>query len=260
MKVPNYLLALGAFLLPIGTKMEELGNFLMKHKMALENFILTGFGEGRKQCDILSSTSIQHRDLDISAPPQIVLKLEMLLNMDLNPLLSSSICILVSYRVDSNQSLASLINLGWQNIRRKRLALVLKMGSGISTDMARNTEKLPFVVATQLENGQEQFLCPVVGKIRPILSHEMCAKSCTSYKNKVLRVGMMGSLPYFKHGQTGVDGIDFRLLNYLADKLGFIPKLIHPKSWIDSIKLVCISTTYAHTRSMLYKGQCEIIH
>ena len=238
MKVPNYFLALGAIFLPIGTNGQELSNFLARHEISLENFIMTGFGEGWRHCDILSATSIQ--DLGISARPQIVLELEKLLTLDLSPLLSSPSCILVSYHVNGNQSLASLIKLGWENIQRKRIALVLKMGSGITLDMEADTEKLPFVVAAQLENGKEQFLCPVVGENKPYLSQNICAQSYASYKNKVLRVGMMGRPPFFKPGQTGVDGIDFRLLNYLAAELEFIPKLTHPNGWDDSLKLVCI--------------------
>ena len=241
MKAPNYILALAAILLPVGTDGQELSNFLARHEMSLENFIMTGFGEGWRHCDVFTETSIQHTDL---ARPQIVLKLENLLNLDLSPLLSSSTCILVSYHVFGNQSLASLIKLGWENLERKRIALVLKMGSGISLDMAADTKKLPFVVAAQLESGQEQFLCPVLGETKPRLSQNMCAQSYASYKNKVLRVGMTGRTPFFKSGQTGVDGVDIRLLNYLAAKFEFIPKLIHPYGWGDSLKLVCICTSY----------------
>ena len=40
--------------------------------------------------------------------------------------------------------------------------MVLKLGPGMVLDMAANTEKLPFLIAAAMENGQEQYLCPGV--------------------------------------------------------------------------------------------------
>ena len=47
-------------------------------------------------------------------------------------------------------------------MHKKRLALVLKLGPGMVLDMATNTEKLPFLIAADMENGREQYLCPGV--------------------------------------------------------------------------------------------------
>ena len=240
MKVPNLFLALEALLFLVGADGQELSNFLVRHKLAIESFIMTGHGEGWKHCDILSSISVQHRALDSSAQPQMTVELKRLLDMDLSIVLSSSSCLLVSYHVNSNQSLASLIKLGWETIQRKRLALVLKMGSGVSLDMAGNTEKLPFLVAAEQENGQEQFLCPVLGETKPHLSHYMCDQSHASYKNKLLRVGMMGIPPYFIADKNGIAGIDIKLLNYLADKIEFTSKIYVPKNYAASINMVCV--------------------
>ena len=239
MKNPNLFMALEALLFLVDADGQELSNFLVKHKLAVESFIMTGHGEGWKHCDILSSISVQHRVLDSSAQPQITVQLKRLQDMDLSIVLSSSSCILVSYHVNSNQSLASLIKLGRETVQRKRLALVLKMGSGISLDMAANTEKLPFLVAAELENGQEQFLCPALGESKPHLSQYMCDQSHASYKNKVLRVGMMGISPYFKADKNGIVGVDITLLNYLATKMEFTPKIYIAKGFVASINMVC---------------------
>ena len=56
--------------------------------------------------------------------------------------------------------------LGWKIVHKKRLALVLKLGPGIGLDMAANTEKLPFLIAADMENGQEHFLCPGVNFVK----------------------------------------------------------------------------------------------
>ena len=244
MKVPSLFLALEALLFLTGADGQELSNFLVRHKLAIESFIMTGHGEGWKHCDILSSISVQHRALDSSAQPQMTVELKRLLDMDLSIVLSSSSCILVSYHINSNQSLASLIKLGWETVQRKRLALVLKMGPGISLDMAGNTEKLPFLIAAELEDGQEQFLCPVLGETKPHLSHYMCDQSHASYKNKVLRVGMTGISPYFKADKNGIAGVDITLLNYLAAKMEFTSKIYIPKNFAASINMVCIQTFF----------------
>ena len=233
-------LALKTLLFLVGADGQELSDFLVRHKLAIESFMMTGHGEGWRHCDILSSISVQHRALDSFAQPQMTIELKRFLNMDLSIVLSSSSCIFVSYHVNSNQSLASLIKLGWETVQRKRLALVLKMGPGISLDMAANTEKLPFLVAAELQTGQEQFLCPVLGETKPHLSHYMCDQSHASYKNKILRVGMVGISPYFIADKNGIAGADITLLNYLEAKLECTSKIYVPKTFAASINMVSI--------------------
>ena len=112
MKAPNLFVALEALLFLFGAEGQQLSDFLVKHKSAIEDFIMIGHGEGWKQCDIISSISVQHRFLDSSAQPQITVDLKRVLDMDLSNVLSSSNCILISYHIESYQSLASLIKLG----------------------------------------------------------------------------------------------------------------------------------------------------
>ena len=86
-------------------------------------------------------------------------------------------------------------------MQHKRAAFVIKMSSGMTLNMAPNITKLPFLVAAELEDGREQFLCPVVGEPEPFLQHSMCDHAYTSYKNKVIRVGVIGVPPYL-YGKT----------------------------------------------------------
>ena len=112
MKPPALFLALEALLFLVGAEGHQLSDFLVRHKSAIESFIMIGHGEGWKQCDIISSISVQNRLLNSSAQPQITVDLKRVLDMDLSNVISSSNCILISYHIKSNQSLASLIKLG----------------------------------------------------------------------------------------------------------------------------------------------------
>ena len=112
MKALTLFLALEALLLHVDAENQQLSDFLVRHKSAIESSIMVGHGEGWKQCDIISSISVQHRFLDGSAHPHITVNLKRVLDMDLSIVLSSSNCILISYHVESYQSLASLIKLG----------------------------------------------------------------------------------------------------------------------------------------------------
>ena len=67
---------------------------------------------------------------------------------------------MVLYYPHHTGDVIKVLPLGWETVHKKRLALVLKMGPGISLERTANTEKLPFLVAAEMENGQEQFLCP----------------------------------------------------------------------------------------------------
>ena len=164
--------------------------FLARHRNAIENLIMTGYGEGWKNCDII--TDAPQGPGFLISNPLYVMEVDHLKIFDISTSLSSSHCVLTSFYVKSNQSLSDLIEFGWTTIQHKRLALVLKMGPGLSLDMAANTTKLPFVIATELWNGQPQFLCPVVGEAEPSLQDSICD---TSLKDKTIRVGCFGLPP-----------------------------------------------------------------
>ena len=52
--------------------------------------------------------------------------------------------------------------------------MVMNLGNNVTLEGLENTTKLPFVIASQLTNEKEQFLCPVVGELEPVLQSVMC--------------------------------------------------------------------------------------
>ena len=67
----------------------------------------------------------------------------------------------------------------------------------------------------------------------------------------MLRVGMVGTPPYFTIKGQEIDGVDVKLLNLLAEKKNFQPNIIIPKTFIASGDAVCI-------RASLYNAICPI--
>ena len=80
----------------------------------------------------------------------------------------------------------------------------------------------------------------VLGQTKPHLSDKMCHQSHALYKNKVLRVAMMGHSPFFITGKDSIGGADTTLLKYLAAKMKFTSKIYVPKTYLASINVVCI--------------------
>ena len=77
------------------------------------------------------------------------------------------------------------------------------------------------------QDGKEQFLCPVVGEVKPRLRQEMCRKSYIDYKGKTLRIGLMGVLPDFVMTCAGgIEGTNIGLIKMLAKGLRFTPDII----------------------------------
>ena len=105
------------------------------------------------------------------------------------------------YKVNSIKSLLALVEFGRRVIQHKRIALVVKLGSGVTLNDIKNTHKLPFLIAAELDKGEEQFLCPVIGQPEPWGQQSMCKESYVSTKDKVLRVGMVGHRPWFVSGE-----------------------------------------------------------
>ena len=189
----NYILSLGVLLL----QYEAFGlELLTKHQDLIENHMMTGYGKrGSYECDIIQGPKILHDQK--TNRPSFVLDIDQLESWDVSSTLASSQCLLVSYHVNSNHSLTALIKFGWTVVQQKRVALVMKMGSGLTLDMAANTTKLPFLVATQLEDGREQFLCPVIGQSIPNHQPSMCNQLQRSCRDKILQVAVFGVPPYF---------------------------------------------------------------
>ena len=165
--------------------------FLSKHLNAIESYIMEGYGSGWTHCDILHNTP-SHKSTFPEYSPKVAMEMKHL-RLDVSSTFSSAYCLMVSYHVSSNQSLSALIKFGWTVVQHKRLALVLKLASGVTLDMATNITKLPFLIATELEDGTEKFLCPVIGEYEPRLQNSICDHSYTSYEDKLLQVGLISA-------------------------------------------------------------------
>ena len=236
MKLMKFLSFLGAALLLHDTTLgEEQGNFFEKYKDEIQEYTMTGQEKGWKQCDILSADPFSNKD-----QPQISVDLDKLQTLNVGSNFAFSNCLIVSYDVSSLVNLETLIDFGWAAIQRVRMALVVKMNSGITLDMITNTTKLPFLIAAELSEGKEQFLCPIVGALNPILEENMCNPSYASYKEKRLRVTFMGNAPYFIPTNDGqIDGTDIRMTRILEKKLNFRAEIIKAQSHLDAMIKVC---------------------
>ena len=167
--------------------------FLTKHRSDIETYIMTGYGQGWKNCDLIQTDSQQSSSSDET--PLYRMDIKILHTSDILTTFSSSTCLLILAAVNNNQSMSNLIHFGWSVVQRKRLALVLKLTKGMTLSMAPNTTKLPFLIAAQV-GEKEQFLCPIVGESNPHLQDIKCNLSYTSYNDKTLRVGTFGGPLY----------------------------------------------------------------
>ena len=231
-----FLVPLGALLFSDGT-LGQKGMFLEKYGTQIQNYIMTGHAGGWQNCDILSANTFS-----VEGTPQISMALDKINAMNIKSAFASSQCVLVNYHVGGIADLQELIDFGWAAIDHVRIALVLKMGSGITLDMVTNATKLPFLVAAELRHSKEQFLCPVVGEMDPRLEQTMCKHSYVSYYNKTLRISQSGPPPDFIRTRNGLDGINIRMMNTLGVKLNFKPQIIVPKSMLVGDELVCNHT------------------
>ena len=214
---------------------EEQGKLFDRYKDKIQEYIMTGHEKGWKYCDILSANSFSHE-----SEPHISMDLSKIKTLNIKKTFASSSCLLVNYHVSGNISLATLFDFGWAAIQHVRLALVVNMSSGITLDMITNTTKLPFLIAAELEQGREQFLCPIVGEINSILEENLCKPSYASFKKKRLRVALLGIPPYFMVTNTGqIDGTDIRLLRILEQKLNFGAEITVPQSYLEADTKVC---------------------
>ena len=217
--------------------------FLVKYKNAIQDFIMTGHEIGWKYCDILSPYSTPHKN-----EPHISIDLDMIHTLNFKKTFVSSSCLLVNYNVGSKSSLEKLIEFGREAIQHIRLALVVKMDTSFTLDIITNITKLPFLIAADLKKeGKEQFLCPIVGEMTPLIEEDMCNPSYISYRNKILRVSLIGIPPNFIVTNTGkFDGTDVRLMALLEQKLNFRGKIVVPQSFLDVDVKVCYFYSSQH--------------
>ena len=206
------------------------GIYLARHKRAIENYIMVGHGKGWYHCD-----EVSQEPNFLESRPQYLMDFQVLNGIDLATTFALSSCLIVSSHVKSNQSLSALIQFGWNVVRYKRLAFVLKLSSDISLEFARNTTGLPFLVAAKLGGGKEQYLCPLIGQSTPRLQHSFCDQSLSAIKNKTLRVTVFGLLPYLAYPYGGSDP---SFLQMVSEKFDFSYNMAWAASYDDAISQV----------------------
>ena len=242
--IGTHLAHLGILLLSNGALGQQ-DMFLKKYRTQIQNYIMTGHAGGWQGCDTLSENAFS-----TDGTPHISMDLDKVNDMMIKSALASSQCLLVSYTVDNVADLQALLNFGWKAIDYIRIALVLKMGSNVTLDMPSNTTKLPFLVAAELGQDIEQFLCPVVGEITPRLEQTMCKPSFASYENKTLHIAQLGITPDFIFTRNKqLDGVNIRLMKILEDKLHFSARIVIPRSYNDADNMV---STRHYDRMILY--------
>ena len=218
-----------------------------EYKEAIQNYMMTGQDKGWMQCDIISDGKSFEPGRQIhEANPYISMDMARIKRFNMKEqryiasvTLASSHCLLAIYNIESKASLSSILDFGIAAFKYVRLALVLKLNSGLTLDTISNVTNLPFLVAAESKDGNREFLCPVVGEKEPRSELDMCDPSYVSPMNKTLRVGMWGSYPNVINTELH-QGIDFSLLTMLAKKLKFTPKIIAPPSYIESVTMVCL--------------------
>ena len=228
----------------------EFSNFVSAYKMAIENYIMVGYGGGWEKCDnILISPIGPNSSSDV---PQVVQEIIQLKTIDVSSTLAYSRCIIVIAPAHDNMTLSALIEFGWSAVQHKRVGMMLKLGSNITLDKAKNITKVPFLIAAKLESGKEQFLCPTIKSYHPILQQSVCQQHHTNYKGKTIRVGLyIGLKPYGYMSYNSAcncsvpEGVDYRFLKYLKAKLNFKIK-IASLYWLgeQGFELVIYTYTY----------------
>ena len=208
--------------------------FIKKYRRVMENYIMTGYDATWHNCDMLSADEYTYDGVG-----QITMSLDKIKEIDMKSTFSSSACLLVNYDVRSKADLFTLLEFGQIAVNHLRLALVLKLRSGISLEVATNTSNLPYSVAGEAESGREEFLCPSVGHIKPLLVNKMCSPWYLNYKNKAIRIGLLGLLPDFALTSTGVDGTLIRLIKMISERLKFQPHIRIPDSFEKLVEEVC---------------------
>ena len=85
--------------------------FMAKHRNSVQEYIMTGREKGWKNCDILSANP---SDLGV---PQILMSMGKLHTVNIKSIFKESHCLLVNYNVCSEESLSSLLNFTWEDLK-----------------------------------------------------------------------------------------------------------------------------------------------
>ena len=106
--------------------------------------------------------------------PQYAMAIEDLDSIDIKRSMANSYCLLLAATVTNSSMMPALIEFASRVVNKdRRIGMVLELGQGITLDLVNST-RLPYIIAGQLEDGSEQFLCPTVGSNKATLQE--CAE------------------------------------------------------------------------------------
>lgn len=81
--------------------------------------------------------------------------------------------------VDDRKTFSNLIQFGRGTNQKRRVGMLLTLGANVGLETA---EEVPFIIGAKLDNGEEQFRCPIVGKLKVgvLFSRQYCPLICLS--------------------------------------------------------------------------------
>ena len=200
--------------------------FVAKQKFALENYLMAGNEDGWKNCDILNVSPV-YPDFSLDTP-QFIMDIKALetLNIKRKSSFPDSHCLIVAAEVNDARTASNLMDFGTRSIIFKRLGMVFMLGSSFTLQEVGNLT-VPYIIAGQQENGDEQYLCPAVGVYKPLFQTHMCDRSNTVIEGKTVRVSLAGTYPFaFEKGDEKWDGADIRFLKLLEEKMHFKGEIV----------------------------------
>ena len=66
-------------------------------------------------------------------------------------------------RVNDRKTLSSILQFGRITNQKRRVGMMLELGANVGLEVAA---KVPFIIGARLDIGEDQFLCPTVGKLK----------------------------------------------------------------------------------------------
>ena len=71
--------------------------------------------------------------------------------------------LVVAARVNDRETLSSLLQFGRITNQKRRVGMLLELGANVGLKVGA---KVPFIIGARMLSGEEQFLCPTVGKLK----------------------------------------------------------------------------------------------
>ena len=128
---------------------QDFGTFLAKHAKNIENYIMVGYGEGWKSCDLIST----FKSYQLFNSPNFVIDMDKIESIAIGSLLSSATCILIISQASDNETVSGLVEFGKSVAQHKRVGMILKLDSNASLQYV-NFTKIPYLVGAQMEGSK----------------------------------------------------------------------------------------------------------